>query len=462
MRWPSRSVLGHNQPNNDRNNIFVAYVDRIKIVAYIHTMNSGIILNEKELRETKLRVARLTDALSSDTTVKQMTSGIPPEVVEQITGMMKAERKNLLASIEAYESAKDTGNASLLQQRTTRDPGVTLIVARIAKGYSQRDLAWRLGIKEQQVQRYEADRYNSISLKNYARIAALLGVDLRATIQENPIFRGLDEIIADVSKDDIKKILRHGRAKGWFSEEMNEAQLRQYIAENRIEFGSPSLLRTGLNVSDHSEDVLLHAWRARVASRARGIISKELAAFDPLDISWLPELVRLSSFDDGPKRSVNLLSEHGIIVIAEAQIPGLAIDGAAFLEQGRPVIGLTIRRDTIDNYWFTLLHELAHVILHYRTGLSTGFYDQNEAVSIDEQEAEADKFAENLLIPGERWARSTARIANSPEVIENFARELGIHPAIVFGRIRKERNNYTIFANKVGGSSVRAQLMESS
>lgn len=346
--------------------------------------------------------------------------------------------------------------------RASSDPGVTLIVARIAKGYSQRDLAWRLGIKEQQIQRYEADRYNSISLKNYARVAALLCVQIRATIQENPEFRGLDAIIADVSKEDIKKILRHGRTRGWFSEEMNEAQLRQYIAENRIEFGSPSLLRTGLNVSDHSEDVLLHAWRARLAARARAEISKELPGFDPLDIGWLPDLVRLTVHDDGPKRAIRMLAEHGIIVIVEAQIPGLAIDGAAFLEQGTPVIGLTIRKDTLDNFWFTLLHELAHVILHYRTGLSTGFYDQDEAVSSDEQEAEADKFAGNLLIPGERWARSTARIANSPEVIEKFAKDLGIHSAIVFGRIRKERNNYTIFANKIGGNSVRAQLMEQS
>lgn len=425
-------------------------------------MNIGIILNEKELRDTRLRVTRLGEALSSEASVSQLTSGLPSEVVVQVTEMMKAERRSLLASIEAYESAKETGDATLLQQRASSDPGVTLIVARIAKGYSQRDLAWRLGVKEQQVQRYEADRYSTISLKNYARVAALLGVQIKATIQENPEFRGLDAIIADVSKEDIKKILRHGRAQGWFSEDMNEAQLRQYIAENRIEFGSPSLLRTGLNVTDHSEDVLLHAWRARVASRAKQIISKDLTSFDPLEIRWLPDLVRLTVREDGPRCAISLLAEHGIIVIAEAQIPGLAIDGAAFLEQGVPVIGLTIRRDAIDNFWFTLLHELAHVLLHYRTGLSTGFYDQEEATSSDEQEAEADKFAGNLLIPGERWARSTARIANSPAVIEKFANDLGINPAIVFGRIRKERGNYTIFANKIGGKSVRAQLMEQS
>src|SRR3712207_7928856 len=52
--------------------------------------------------------------------------------------------------------------------------------------------AWRLGLKEQQIQRYEADRYSQISLKNYERIASLLGVRLSADIQETPEFRGLD------------------------------------------------------------------------------------------------------------------------------------------------------------------------------------------------------------------------------------------------------------------------------
>ncbi|WP_429933578.1 helix-turn-helix domain-containing protein [Agrobacterium vitis] len=420
---------------------------------------NGIVLNEKELRDAKARVAKLSDALSSESGIVQLVSNLPPEVITQVTKMMKAERLRLLAAIEAFDSAKSEGDTAPLLKQSGTDPGVTLIVARIAKGYSQKDLARRLGVKEQQVQRYEADRYSSISLKNYTRVAALLGVQLHATIRENPSFRGLDAVIADVSRDDIRKILKHGRARGWFAEDMSEGQLRQYIAENRIEFGSPSLLRTGLNVTDHSEDVLLHAWRARVSALAREILSREALSFDPLDINWLSELVRLSSYADGPVRARDMLRQKGILLVAEPQIPGLAIDGAAFLEGSVPVIGMAIRKDTVDNFWFTLLHEIGHSVLHYRTGLATGFFDQLETVSTDEQEAEANSFASNILIPEEKWRRSTARIANSSEVVEKFAKELGIHPAIVFGRIRKERNNYALFSNKIGANTVREQLI---
>ena len=423
-------------------------------------MLNSVILNEKELREAKARVAHLVDALSSQRALDQVVAGLPPEVISQVTKMMGAERSALEQMINAYERAKDEGEASDLKSRAGSDPGLTLIVARISKGFSQKDLAWRLGVKEQQVQRYEADRYSSISLKNYSRVAKILGVRLEASINEAPGLNGLDQVIEDVSKGDIKKILKHGRDNDWFSEEKSEADLQREIAENRIQYGSPSLLRTGLNVRDHSEDVLLHAWRARVSERAREVLPNLFTKFDYLEIGWVPELVRLSVHDDGPLRARCFLENHGIVLIAEAQIPGLKIDGAAFVESGVPIIGMTLRKDTIDNFWFTLLHEIGHAILHYRTGLSVGFFDQIDALSTDEQEAEADSFAQNMLIPEERWRRSPARITRSASVIEKFAREIGVHPAIVFGRVRKERENYTIFSQKIGGNTVRNQLLE--
>ena len=422
-------------------------------------MNDRIILNELELRAARARLSELLEALSSDSVLQKMIAGLPPEVVVQVTRMMRAESRELESSIAAYATAKDTGRPSALQERTGNNPGLTLIVARIAKGYSQKELAWRLGLKEQQIQRYEADRYSSISLKNYARVAALLGVNLRATITEDPAFRGLDKMIEDVSKESLRTILKHGRSQGWFAGEMDEGKLRQYVAENRIKFGSPSLLRTGLNVIDHSEDILLHAWRAQVAKRARGVLATDSVEFDPLRIEWLPDLVRLSAHTDGPLRAQEMLRRHGILLIPEPQIPGLAIDGAAFLEEGVPVIGVTARKDTLDNFWFTLLHEVGHAILHYRSGLAGGFFDQFEDQTSTDQEAEADRFASSLLIPEETWKRSTARISRSTQSIIKFANDLGIHPAIVFGRIRKERKNYSLFSKEVGSGTVRKQLI---
>jgi len=105
------------------------------------------------------------------------------------------------------------------------------------------------------------------------------------------------------------------------------------------------------------------------------------------------------------------------------------------------------------------MHEVGHVILHYRTGLAAGFFDDVESVEVDEFEEEANRFASNMLIPEELWSRSPARIAKTADPIERFADQLGISPAIVFGRIRMERKNYALFSDKIGRNKVRRQLL---
>ena len=168
---------------------------------------NGITLNEKEAREARARISRLSEALHSEHAMEPVVAGLPPEVVSQVSRMMKAERERLTRAVEAYEVAKETQKPTALKALVNQEPGLMLIVARIANGYSQKDLAWRLGVKEQQVQRWEAERYAQISLKNYNRVAALLGVRLTADMPDQPAFRGLDKVIDGVSKSEIKKIL---------------------------------------------------------------------------------------------------------------------------------------------------------------------------------------------------------------------------------------------------------------
>jgi len=92
---------------------------------------------------------------------------------------MKAERAELAEVVAAYENAKDSGDHRPLQKRAGSDAGLTLIVARIAKGMSQRDLAWRLGVKEQQVQRYEATQYRGVAAERLQEVADALHLRVR-------------------------------------------------------------------------------------------------------------------------------------------------------------------------------------------------------------------------------------------------------------------------------------------
>ncbi|GJD39927.1 XRE family transcriptional regulator [Methylobacterium bullatum] len=420
----------------------------------------AVILNEREAREARVLSAEFDKALSSEMLFRPIISGLPPTVVTGFRKAIESHKNELQSLLDAYEAAK-AGDYSALQRRAGNDPGLSLIVGRIARGLTQKELGRKLGLKEQQIQRYEADRYTSISLGNFHRVASVLGMQWTLALSD---WAGSGWNVAkQISAIEVKKIMKHARENAWFTgsdidgpvEEESFNYLQRYVSNHIVKYGTPTLLRTGFNVEDHSDDLLLVAWRARVTRIAEEMLAKQQSEYNPLDISWLLELVRLSRHASGPARARQLLHSKGILLIVERQIPGMKVDGAAFLVNGVPVIGLTLRRDALDNFWFTLLHEVAHVILHYRAGLNIGFFDDAEAADIDEVEREANDFASNMLIPDEKWKRSPARITKSAAVIEKFAQELEIHPAIVYGRIRKERNDYTIFSSAIGSNQVR-------
>ena len=359
------------------------------------------------------------------------------------------------------------GDVAPLKRRAGADPGALLIAARIIRRLSQKDLARRLGMAEQQIQRYEAERYKSISLHRFQKVAHALGIGLQVDMK--PAEQGWAVSYSAPSNEELSKVLRHARANGWLEggEPDNKVgdQLKTHVADHVFHYGIPSLLRTGLNVTDDVGDWVLLSWKAQVTRIAERVIEERSPVYRPMNVSWLVDLVHLSQFDDGPIRARELLLDHGIVLVIEPHIVGMKVDGAAFLVDGVPVIGLTLLRDTIDNFWFTLIHEIAHIVLHYRTGLAAGFFDDMTlpngaaSASVAEMEQEANVFAGNLLIPEDVWRRSPARIARTPEPVDKLAGQLGIHSAIVFGRIRMERNDFSVFSNRIGRGLVREQLM---
>ena len=125
------------------------------------------------------------------------------------------------------------------------------------------------------------------------------------------------------------------------------------------------------------------------------------------------------------------------------------------MENGNPVIGLTVRYDRIDNFWFTLMHELVHVGWHLE-GSDDSFVDDLDVDGLyDAREKEADKYADEALVPRKDWVASKARFQKTPTAINELARKSGVHPAIVAGKVRHEEKNFTILSAMVGNRKVR-------
>lgn len=200
----------------------------------------------------------------------------------------------------------------------------------------------------------------------------------------------------------------------------------------------------------------LRAWCARILLQARemrlgkykqGTVTREFAK----------QVAQLSPAPDGPLLAQRYLAEHGIALVIESRLPNTRLDGTAMLtESAVPVIGLTLRYDRIDNFWHTLMHELAHVCLHLDTEQVTFLDDLDTEAPDDELEKEADYLARNIFIPREIWERTEAYNERTLSAVCELARELNIHPAIIAGRIRHDTKNFRILSQLTGNGQVRA------
>jgi len=202
----------------------------------------------------------------------------------------------------------------------------------------------------------------------------------------------------------------------------------------------------------------LLAWVAKVVNKAESENRSNNVVFTEgsLNKTLLREIVDLSDEKEAIYKVVDLLKNIGVYVVIEPHMSQTYLDGAALMIKGKnPIIGMTIRHDRLDNFWFTLLHELAHILLHYGKGTSL-FYDDLESVDHhDPREKESDDLAIETMIPKSSWNRSPASILPSVEAAIKLAEELSIHPAIVAGRMRYKNKYFTYLSPIIGQGEVR-------
>jgi HTH-type transcriptional regulator/antitoxin HigA len=261
---------------------------------------------------------------------------------------------------------------------------------------------------------------------------------------------------------------------GWIEKTRNLKGRAEEIMRNLIEkAGGFDALPTVLyrKNDDVRQNIMmdlyaLKAWCYQLLAKARQTPIPATYQEGSITEEFARGLVQLSWSKQGPKLAKEYLAKKGVHLIYLPHLPRTHLDGAALnLLDGTPVIGLTLRYDRIDNFWFCLCHELAHVKLHMQHGKDDAFFDditltEVEAVVRDEKEAEADCWADEVLIPSVVWNSSTIQTQPTPMAVVELAHELKIHPAIVAGRVRKSLRNYRILSHYVGSGEVRKHFEE--
>lgn len=230
-------------------------------------------------------------------------------------------------------------------------------------------------------------------------------------------------------------------------------------------FSGQSLASTALLRQTNYRDISnidkyhMEAWMSKVLSEALQLIDdNDVPAFDKSNLSeeLLSKLFKLSSKPNGVNEVILALRELGIVVVIEPHLPSTRLDGATLFTNNNAVIGLTIRFDRLDNFWFTLAHELAHTYLHSESDYDA-FFDKlfNEGTETSQLENEADALAGELLIPTDIWKTSPLRYGSTPTLVKIFADKIGVHPSVVAGRIRHDSKDWSVHSDIINNEKVR-------
>ncbi|MBE2211657.1 MAG: ImmA/IrrE family metallo-endopeptidase [Xanthomonadaceae bacterium] len=373
-------------------------------------------------------------------------------------GSKDGDRLELLTVlIEAYENSKFPIEAP--------DPVDAILFRMQEKGLKQADLVPYFGTRSRVSE--VLGRKRPLTVQMIRALSIGLGISAETlvglSVPEDHATSGKADV--DWSKFPFKEMAR----RGWLSDLSAKTKtgveelVKQFIEDTGLQFGAAAFRRSiGGEAASPTTRYALYAWLARVIQQARTMKPK-LGPFEPerLTAGFLRELAQLSWSERGPLLAVEFLERHGIAVVIEPHLKGTQLDGAALKDaDGTPIIGLTLRYDRLDNFWFTLVHEVAHVWKHVDN--NEAFLDDLDASSEDRREAEANRLSREAFIPRVMWRRSEAYLSPSRETIEKLARELRIHPAIVAGRLRKESGNYTAFSDLVGQQQVRSFFPSSS
>ncbi len=369
-------------------------------------------------------------------------------------GTDMAERLDLLLLlIEKYESEKFPIDLP--------DPLEAIKFRMDEQGLKQRDLIPFIGSKSK-VSEILAGK-SSLTVSMIRALHEELGIPTEVLLQE-PLTGIKHQEVIDWKKFPIKEMIK----RGWL--EVSTSELKKDIKTlverffeplGGVEYIPVICSRTLIERSGKTMDkYALWAWTARVLIKAKSL---EITTHDikKIDKDFLEQVAHLSFTENGPLEAQEYLAEHSIALIIEPHLPRTRLDGASMLSLARtPVIGLTLRHDRIDNFWFTLLHELVHIWKHVESSDEVFVDDLDSGPGKEPREREADRLAGEVLIPRTIWKRSDAFRQRTPEAIQDLAFELKIHPAIIAGRIRHDTNNYYIQSHMIGRGQVRKLFQE--
>jgi HTH-type transcriptional regulator / antitoxin HigA len=342
--------------------------------------------------------------------------------------------------------------ATMTQQSWVKHPGHYIREEMEERGWSQRDLAFILGISEQAINPIlNSKRGVSPEMAKALGEAFDVPAEFFANLQQAYDLsqaRNPDASVAERRTMQSVYPVREMIKRGWIEQadaKMLQAQLTRF-------FGAPTLeeiphfahaaKRTPGDISPSQT-----AWLYRVRQIAKSV-SVPAYSEKALRSAIANDFPSLLFAPDEVRQVPRIITECGIKLVFVEKLPNAKIDGVCFWLEGIPVIGMSLQHDRIDNFWFVLRHECEHVLNQHGKEREMGVIDVDldgaTTISISEEERIANDAAADFCTPSDRldlWLKRKQPYYYERDVLA-FSRTVQRHPGIVIGQIRRKLNRY--------------------
>lgn len=251
---------------------------------------------------------------------------------------------------------------------------------------------------------------------------------------------------AQKEDDDIQR-----RAKIYSKIPIRDVRARHWIGDTRSVGDLESAVCRLLRISDIDQEPTLKA-AARMSTnygqpangaqlawmcRARELAEMcHVAQFKKNNFEkGIADIRSLAGSPEDVRRVPKALAELGVRLVLLEHLPKSKMDGVAFWVNDSPAIALSLRFDRLDNFWFTLMHELVHIKYQDVTVIDVEL--EHASTELPEEEKRANSEAADILVPKDKlesFIRRVHPLYYKERVIE-FARARGVHPSIVAGQL---------------------------
>ncbi|MBN2320014.1 MAG: helix-turn-helix domain-containing protein [Acidobacteria bacterium] len=253
--------------------------------------------------------------------------------------------------------------------------------------------------------------------------------------------------------------IRDIQRRGWINETTNvdglESELKRFFGTDSLDNIPDLSVAPRRTIKLPTLNPAERAWCFRARHLANNIMVSEFSE-KKLDAAER-KLKRLAAYRKETRHIAKTLSDAGIRFVVIEPIPTVKIDGAAFWINKEPVIALSLRYDRIDAFWFTLMHEIAH-IRNGDASVDPDLIDGIKGIAVtledDENEQFANEYATNSLVPQDEIQSFIRRVGPfyAKERIVQFAHKVKIHPGIIVGQLQHR--------NEIGYSALREFLVK--